>query len=96
MAIKKERKARVVTQKTLTKPQRIADLINALVVGERMWAKAVKEEDAQESGLWRMHVAAATEGLKDMGIPMGWRMDREEQKQKEVKNLPIQQDIPFD
>jgi len=94
MAIKKERKTRVVTLKTLTKAQKIADEINSLVVGERMWSKAVKDGDVEESALWRLHVAAAKESLRDMGIPMGWRLEKEEKK--EVKNLPTQQNIPFD
>jgi len=94
MAIKKERKPRVVTKKALTKAQRIADEINSLVVGKYMVSKALEEKNAEEMAMWIEHIQAATDALKDLGIPMGWRMV--EKTEREIQNLPIQQDIPFD
>jgi len=94
MAIKKERKPRVVKPKTLTKVQKIADEINSLVVGKYMWEKANQEQNTESMQMWREYVSAATDSLRDMGIPMGWRLAEDELRKKE--NLPLQQDIPFD
>jgi len=94
MAIKKERKPRTVTKKILTRAQRIADAIDSLDVARMMIEDARNKGEIEKENRWIHQLNIVKDNLRDFGVPMGWRDVVKEER--EIKNLPIQQDIPFD
>jgi len=94
MTIKKERKTRTVRAKVTTKVQKIADAINSYKVGMVEKSIAIQEGRLGTAEEWAEYAKEAIDRLMDLGIDVEWR--KKERKEMEVKNLPIQQDLPFE